>query len=113
MNILRAIPEQFHMWAWRGVVTFALAVVLVYEFVIPEALDHGVKPVAEQVGVVSRLCPDGWKDVSSFDEHGRVLACERDGWLVWLTEDKEFSHGLQLDTPGAEFVFDPAEVPEW
>ena len=65
----------------------------------------------------SNPCPEGWSDTSVRDEHTLIYACERDGWLVVLNPDGTFSHGLQLDPPGADFVFRAEDgsipVPGW
>lgn len=82
-----------------------------------EAVDHGLEPVAESIGLTSGPCPDNWKNASSTDEHARIRACERtvDGvkWLVILTPDGEFERGLPLDTPGADWLADKTKVPGW
>ena len=58
-------------------------------------------------------CPDGWADTSTSDEHMVVLSCQQDDWIVILHSDGSFSHGLQKNTTGAEFKYDPKEVPGW
>jgi hypothetical protein len=62
---------------------------------------------------VEAPCPDGWADTSKEVEHAIVLSCEKDQWLVILHVDGTFSHGLQKNTPGAVFVYDPREVTGW
>jgi hypothetical protein len=82
-----------------------------------EAADRIGSPVAESIGLLQGRCPAGWNDESATDEHAVVRSCSRevDGvrWLVFLDEQGDFSHGLATDTPGAEFVEDPDEVPAW
>lgn len=62
---------------------------------------------------VEAPCPSGWTDTSTADEHTIVLSCERNGWLVVLNPDGSFSHGVQLNTEGAQFKFNPREVQGW
>lgn len=62
---------------------------------------------------ISADCPDGWADTSKEVDHAIVLSCEKDDWLVILHSDRTFSHGLQKNTPGAQFVFDERGVPGW
>lgn len=76
-------------------------------------VEEAAKPVVSVLAPAASQCPSGWSDVSERDSHGQVLACERNGWLVILNPDRSFSHGFQVDTPGAEFKFSPAEVPGW
>lgn len=66
-------------------------------------------------------CPSGWRDTSVDDTHTPVRKCERDEdgdgpigpWVVVLTSEGNFSHGVQLDTPGATIIEDPTLVPKW
>lgn len=58
-------------------------------------------------------CPEGWKDTSEEADHAIVLKCEKGDWIVYLREGGTFSHALQKNTPGAQFIFDPKEVPGW
>jgi len=62
---------------------------------------------------INAHCPSGWADTSKEVEHAIVLSCEKDEWLVILHSDGTFSHGLQKNTPGAAFVYDPREVRGW
>lgn len=80
---------------------------------VKDAATTAGEPVAKSLGITSGRCPDGWKDVSDADEHALVKSCQRNGWLVVLDDKGRFQHGFQLDTPGAEFKFDPREVPSW
>lgn len=99
---------------WAAGVTF-MALVFAWLAVNPveEAADHVGEPVAASLGLTNKLCPSGWKETSSSDEHARILSCEKDGWLVVLKDDEAFSHAVQLDTPGSEIVFNEAAVPGW
>lgn len=67
-------------------------------------------------------CNPGWEDVSVNTEHAVVFACMQESigadgkpqkWLVVLNTDGSFNHGHQDDTPGAQFIYDPALVPGW
>jgi hypothetical protein len=69
--------------------------------------------VPPETPAISAPCPDGWADTSKEVEHAIVLSCEKDEWLVILHVDGTFSHGLQKNTPGAKFVYDPQEVDGW
>lgn len=96
--------------AWAGLLlTFAAYIVNP----IREAEQHIGAPVAGVLGLVHERCPSGWKDVSSRDEHTLVRSCERGGWLVVLGQDGRFEYGFQVDTPGAVFIFDETQVPQW
>ena len=111
--------HQARQWGPRGVSVFALAAALAalvlaaYAFNPVEQAERQVaEPVARSLGITTGRCPGGWKDTSAEAEHAIVRSCSRDGWLVVL-QDGRFSHGFQLDTPGARFVFDPRGVPGW
>lgn len=58
-------------------------------------------------------CNPGWDNVSTRSEHTVNFVCKRGDWLVVLKPDGAFNHGWQDDTPGAQFIFDPAGVPGW
>lgn len=98
-------------FGWLVALVVALVALVVASYTKPAQIV--VDPVAESVGLVSRTCPLGWKNVSVNDEHALVKSCENNGWLVVLTEDGEFNYGVQLDTPGAFFITNPEGVPGW
>jgi hypothetical protein len=99
---------------WASAMTL-MALVFAWLAVNPveEAADHVAAPVASSLGLTNKLCPAGWKEASSSDEHARILSCEKGGWLVVLKEDESFSHAVQLDTPGSVIIFDESAVPGW
>lgn len=70
------------------------------------------KPVAAQP-VIHEHCPSGWEDNSAGAPDTLVLSCIKGKWIVILTTEGEFDHAFQLDTPGSEFIFDPARIPGW
>lgn len=79
---------------------------------------EGIEVTGDHNNIVRSLvddgpCPDGWDDKSGTAEHTQVKSCEREGWLVILNQDESFNYGVQLDTPGAKFVFDRTKVPGW
>lgn len=104
-------------WGWVLALAIALAA-LTFSWLasfnpVEEAADHVAEPALMAAGVLSGTCPGGWEDVSARNEHVRVRSCERAGWLVILTPEGDFDHGLQLDTPGAQIIEDSKEVPGW
>lgn len=109
---MNTILEQMHLWAWRGVMTFALAVVLVYEFVIPEAIDHGLKPAGQQVGVIEQKCPSGWS-YEPLSDGVRGDRCIKGDWVVTLYPySKDANYGL--DTANPVYAEVPCrEIPGW
>lgn len=112
MRLRRAVSDG---GGWLAAAAL-LAAFLVAAFVfnpIEEAEDHVAAPVAESLGITQGRCPDGWKDTSEEDEHTIVKSCQRGRWIVILDERNRFQHGFQVDTPGAEFVFDSRLVPGW
>lgn len=96
-----------------AVALLALAVAAWLANPVEEAADHVVAPVAREAGILPSRCPSGWKDTTERDEHTRVFSCLKDDWLVILDQDGKFQHAVQLDTPGANFVFDSTQVPGW
>jgi hypothetical protein len=65
----------------------------------------------DAVSSPAAVCPDGWNDVSSKDEHGVVNACVWGDWIVYLKGDKSFDYAW--DNKSSEFIYDPAKVPAW
>ena len=110
---------------WRGVSIFALIVATVALFLawltanpVQQAADHGVAPVAKALSIIPGVCPDGFKDASDRDEHGRVKACfsgkdvkqpQPGDWIVSLTDDGFFQYAIQVDSPGSEIVYRDAQ----
>lgn len=115
------LRDAMRSWGGTGVTLFALGCSLALLFVCSmiyfgaEPVEENVvEPVADSLGVdLAGRCPGGWEDVSENDVHTLVRACEKDGWLVVLDQKGNFDHGFQIDTAGAEFKFDPSEVPGW
>lgn len=71
-------------------------------------IDNVVQPA---FAPASSPCPDGWRDTSTSDEHGYVLSCSRNGWLVVLDPDGTFNIAWQDGSP--TFTADPKAVPGW
>lgn len=107
------------MNAWQKFGAVALALILVLALAawvvnpVVVVKEEVAEPVGRAINVLSDFCPDGWKDTSSSDIHTPVKSCSRGNWLVILNDDETFSHGVQLNTPAAVFIFDPALVPGW
>jgi hypothetical protein len=99
--------NELKPWILGGVVGAILTGLTAFGLVETEVVHPPETPAAEA------HCPDGWEDTSTADEHTVVLSCERNNWLVVLNLDGTFSHGVQLNTEGAQFKFTPAEVPGW
>jgi hypothetical protein len=57
-------------------------------------------------------CPAGWADTSATDEHGIVLSCSKDSWIVIVHEDGSFNYAWHKDQPG-QFIFDKGLVALW
>lgn len=83
------------------------------EVVVPAAERTGIP---DAVGLSDKLCRDGWRDISTEDEHSKVLSCTKvvngEEWIVVLMPDESFSHGYK-NAPGAEFIFDAERIPAW
>ena len=70
---------------------------------------------------VESPCPPGWDHRLNEIDHAISNLCfsgnadkPRAGdWKVVLNSSLKFDYGLQIDTPGAEIVTNPAEVPGW
>ena len=116
MKTEKVTREAFEGWGTAmkhyGWVPFAVIVVVIL------ALGHfkpveQVRPVAQSLGVLAGQCPGGWHDDSAEDADAVVKSCSRDGWVVFLDADGDFSHGYEQDTPGPEFVMEPEGIPEW
>ena len=60
-----------------------------------------------------QACPSGWANNSVKADHVVIKSCERDGWLVVLNAEGQFSHGYMPNVQGAAFVFDSEKVPNW
>lgn len=97
------------------IVAFAALILAAYAFNPIEVVEQEIAaPVGRSVGVLSSRCPGGWDDLSTWGDHAEVFICAKGNWRVTLNPDgKTFSHAVQLDTPGAEIIFDPAKVPGW
>lgn len=87
-----------------------------------EVSDHVAEPALRAAGIIAGVCPDGFKDASAKDEHGRVKACFKGAdldhpqpgdWIVSLNSDGFFDHAIQVDTPNSTIVYDSAQVPGW
>jgi hypothetical protein len=122
-------PNNMHIWAWRGVITFAVLFTLGWLVFatyitnpVEETEDRVVDPLVAflPIGIDDpiQVCPDGWQDVSNTDIHIQNLSCFLDenpgdgvgGWLVVLNRAPDgdgflCSHAYQDDTPGAINVF--------
>ena len=107
-----ALTDRQRLYIFIAVAILAIAISSIVQ-PVKVIVDEVAKPVAETIGVVNRTCPSGWKNTSSHDEHTQILSCEKDGWLVVLDGEGKFQHGIKLDTPGAEFTRNPAQVPGW
>lgn len=101
---------------WWVLVVPAVVLAFIWAAAAPnpaeEAGDHIIQPAAESLGISDDRCR-GWDDVSAKASDTIVKSCQKDGWLVVLDKDNEFSHCFQLDTPGAAFKYDPRECPKW
>lgn len=73
---------------------------------VEEVHDHVAQPAAVALGIISE---DPCTTIRVGDAITRF--CQRDGWIVWLNSDNEFSHAW--DGQSAEFVTDPNAVPGW
>lgn len=91
----------------------ALAVAYVGANPAEPVAEEVLAPIARSVGILPSVCPSGWQDTSADDEHALIKSCQKGNWLVVLDQQGKFNHALQLDTPGATFVFNEADVPEW
>ena len=100
---------------WTLIILAIVAIVAVVGWLRPVqvVVDKVAEPVAQQVGIASRTCPSGWSNTSARDEHLQVLSCQKAGWLVVLDAEGKFQYGVQLDTQGAEFQYNPSNVPGW
>ena len=113
--------EGFNRWRsmsknhWALLIIGVLCVVAVIGWLRPVqvVVDKVAEPVAVSVGIGSRTCPSGWVNKSSSDEHVRVKACEKDGYLVVLDEADKFQHAIPLDKPGSQPILNPLLVPNW
>jgi hypothetical protein len=99
--------NELKPWLLGGVVGAILAGLTAFGLVETETIPPADSPS------VSANCPDGWADTSTTDEHATVFSCQKDDWIVILHADGSFSHGLQKNTTGAAFVYDPREVEGW
>ena len=125
---MSSIPNPFRAWklhdwilvlALGGLslfsITFGSPIVITGDHNKVERKDEPAK------SPIANLCPDGWIDTSSKDDHGLVLSCSREWtvngqnqrWLVILNQDGSFNYGLQTEPPAKEFVWDKAKVPWW
>ena len=102
-------------WGWVLAILLAgFAIAYVGVNPVQQAADHVAAPVARSVGVLASRCPSGWDDLSDRGDHVQVFICAQDKWRVILKPDgKSFDHAVQLDTPGAEIIYDPSMVPNW
>lgn len=89
---------------------------------VEEAVEEGGEAAGRALGIVAGQCPDGWKSIREKDEHGKVRGCflgddldhpQAGDWIVALNDEGFFDHAIQVDTPGARIVEDPALVPRW
>ena len=76
-------------------------------FVGGAVVEHEAKPVQDVEDFIanapaSRLCPAGWRDTSSRDEHTVVMSCSKDGWLVIVDQGGGFQYALQDGAPAFE-----------
>lgn len=87
-----------------GGVTVAITAFLLGNFTGEQVkpVDNLAQPL---LAPAERVCPGGWTDTSTSDEHAPISSCFKNGWTVWLQPDGEFSHAL-LDGE-SEFTFCP------
>lgn len=85
-------------------------------FVGGNVTGDAVDPVEKVRDVASSpvsLCPPGWTDHKQEPFDVVIRACVRDEWFVIVHADGSFNYGYQMNTPGAEFVFEHTKVPGW
>lgn len=83
-------------------------------FLIGNVTGDAVHPL-EQVAsspAAFNPCPEGWLYTETL-EHGRLLSCSKDGWVVVLDAEYQFEYGINTLSPIAVETDNPAEVPEW
>ena len=80
---------------------------------VEEAADHVVAPGGRSVGFGSQLCPDGWENTSSASLDAPVKSCTKGNWVVVLKSDGSFSHGVELNKPGVQIIYDESKVLGW
>lgn len=106
-----SMKAAFSNWGWLasiGVAIVALAIVAYAQW----------NPVEEAADVVADVatgsqCPSGWENTSSESVDAPVKSCSRGNWVVVLTNEGKFSHGVELNRPGAVIIYDEALVPDW
>lgn len=101
-------------WDWVLIALAIVGLIIFASYVKPAKIIEKeiIAPAAEVVGI-SRTCPGGWANTSGRDEHLQRLSCEKAGWQVVLDGEGKFQHAVQLDTPGAQFIYDKTKVPGW
>ena len=105
---------------------FAVELIVLWAFAawvvnpVEEAADHVVAPVLKAASIISGVCPDGFKDASDKDEHGRVSACflgdnpkapKSGDYIISLNSEGFCSHAIQVDVPRPRL--ECSEVPGW
>ena len=99
------------------------SILVALSFFLGGAVENTVAPLEEVEDVLVanapavRLCPAGWTDTSTSDEHTPVLSCTRDNggvkWLAILNADGSLNYAFPLDTPNATFIYESRLVPGW
>lgn len=113
-------PTNMSLWAWRGVMTFAVVFALgwlVFSALVANPVEKGAQhvaqPVARSLGIIQGQCPGGWQSAEIDAGDVQALTCTKDPWVVTLSPDGSFSHALNTGDQNAQPVYAPEEVPGW
>lgn len=120
---MNAVYRSLTNYGWLLALLVAIAALFVAYLgfnPVKTAIDDVGEPALKASGIIAGVCPDGFKDASSKDEHGKVSACflgtdpkaPRSGdYIISLNSEGFCSHAIQVDVPRPRL--ECSEVPGW